>query len=45
MSDQTGAIVWTANYKAWGQCKTENHTKRDIWDSEIITNNIRFQGA
>ncbi len=44
MSDQTGAIVWTANYKAWGECKTENHTKRDIWDSEIITNNIRFQG-
>lgn len=44
MSDQTGVIVWTANYKAWGQCKPENHTKRDIWDSEIITNNIRFQG-
>ncbi len=44
MSDQTGAIVWSANYKAWGECKTENHTKRDIWDSEIITNNLRFQG-
>ncbi len=44
MSDQTGAIVWTANYKAWGTCKPENHTKRDIWNSEIITNNIRFQG-
>ena len=44
MSDQTGTIVWSANYKAWGECKTENHTKRDIWDSEIITNNIRFQG-
>ena len=44
MSDQTGAIVWSAEYKAWGECKTENHTKRDIWDSEIITNNLRFQG-
>ena len=44
MSDQTGAIVWTAQYKAWGECKSENHVKRDIWDSEIITNNIRFQG-
>ncbi|WP_423772180.1 RHS repeat-associated core domain-containing protein [Acinetobacter gerneri] len=44
MSDQTGAIVWTAEYKAWGECKPENHLKRDIWDSEIITNNIRFQG-
>ncbi|WP_353171880.1 RHS repeat-associated core domain-containing protein [Acinetobacter rudis] len=44
MSDQTGAIVWTAQYKAWGECRSENHVKRDIWDSEIITNNIRFQG-
>ncbi len=44
MSDQTGAIIWTAEYKAWGECKPENHLKRDIWDSEIITNNIRFQG-
>ncbi len=44
MSDQMGAIVWTAQYKAWGECKSENHVKRDIWDSEIITNNIRFQG-
>ena len=44
MTDQTGAIVWSAEYKAWGECKAKTFVKRDIWDSEIITNNIRFQG-
>ncbi|ENV32716.1 RHS repeat-associated core domain-containing protein [Acinetobacter gerneri] len=44
MTDQTGAIVWSAEYKAWGECKAKTLVKRDIWDSEIITNNIRFQG-
>ncbi len=44
MSNQTGAIVWKAQYKAWGECKLEQ-AKSDFFDnSEIISNNIRFQG-
>lgn len=63
MSDQSGAIVWTAEYRAWASEEKQStalreaqdesyarivnlktHLKRDIWDSKIITNNIRFQG-
>lgn len=44
MSNQTGAIVWKAQYKAWGECKVEQ-AKLDFFEnSEIISNNIRFQG-
>ncbi|MFX6292586.1 RHS domain-containing protein, partial [Acinetobacter baumannii] len=44
MSDQTGAIIWKAEYKAWGECKLEQ-TNSDFFEkSEIISNNIRFQG-
>ncbi|ENW35385.1 hypothetical protein F922_02383 [Acinetobacter baumannii NIPH 201] len=44
MNDHTGAIVWKAQYKAWGECKVEP-TKSDFFEnSEIISNNIRFQG-
>ncbi|RZH14378.1 RHS repeat-associated core domain-containing protein [Acinetobacter pittii] len=44
MSNQTGAIIWKAQYKAWGECKVEQG-KSDFFDnSEIISNNIRFQG-
>ncbi len=44
MSNLTGAIVWKAQYKAWGECKVEQ-AKSDFFEkSEIISNNIRFQG-
>ncbi|MDN8146347.1 RHS domain-containing protein, partial [Acinetobacter baumannii] len=23
MTDHTGAIIWKAEYKAWGECKAE----------------------
>lgn len=44
MSDQTGAIVWKAEYKAWGECKAEKAKSNFFENSEIISNNIRFQG-
>jgi len=44
MTDQTGAIIWKAEYKAWGECKAEKAKSNFFENSEIITNNIRFQG-
>ena len=63
MSDHTGAIIWTAQYKAWGElvsakqrfarAQDESYArsgksekvKSDFFEnSEIISNNIRFQG-
>ena len=45
MSDHTGAIIWKAVYKAWGECRTEEAKSNFFENSEIISNNIRFQGA
>ena len=64
MSDHTGAIIWTAQYKAWGELvsakqrfaraqdksyarsgKSEKVKSNFFENSEIISNNIRFQGA
>lgn len=44
MSDPTGAIIWKAEYKAWGECKADKANSNFFENSEIITNNIRFQG-
>ncbi|MGF2879681.1 RHS repeat-associated core domain-containing protein [Acinetobacter johnsonii] len=44
MSDHTGAIIWKAEYKAWGECKAEKAKSSFFENSEIISNNIRFQG-
>ncbi len=44
MSDHTGAIIWKAEYKAWGECRTEKAKSNFFENSEIISNNIRFQG-
>ena len=44
MTDHTGAIIWKAEYKAWGECKAEKAKSNFFEDSEIISNNIRFQG-
>jgi RHS repeat-associated protein len=44
MSNQTGAIIWKAQYKAWGECKVEQAKSDFFENSEIISNNIRFQG-
>ena len=44
MSDHTGAIIWKAEYKTWGECKTEKAKSNFFENSEIISNNIRFQG-
>lgn len=44
MSNKTGAIVWKAQYKAWGECKVEQAKSDFFENSEIISNNIRFQG-
>ncbi|EPF6424320.1 RHS repeat-associated core domain-containing protein [Acinetobacter baumannii] len=44
MTDHTGAIIWKAEYKAWGECKTERAKSNFFENSEIISNNIRFQG-
>ncbi len=44
MSNNTGAIVWKAQYKAWGECKVEQAKSDFFENSEIISNNIRFQG-
>lgn len=41
MSDHSGAIIWKAEYKAWGECKADSNF---FENSEIISNNIRFQG-
>lgn len=44
MTDHTGAIIWKAEYKAWGECKAERTKSNFFENSEIISNNIRFQG-
>ena len=44
MSDSQGQIIWKAQYKAWGECKAEKSESNFFENSEIITNNIRFQG-
>ncbi len=44
MSDHTGAVIWKANYLAWGECKAEKAKSNFFENSEIISNNIRFQG-
>ncbi|WP_269507813.1 RHS repeat-associated core domain-containing protein, partial [Acinetobacter baumannii] len=44
MTDHTGAIIWKAEYKAWGDCKAEKAKSNFFENSEIISNNIRFQG-
>ncbi|MDK4791001.1 MULTISPECIES: RHS repeat-associated core domain-containing protein [Acinetobacter] len=44
MTDHTGAIIWKAEYKAWGECKAEKAKSDFFENSEIISNNIRFQG-
>ena len=48
LSDHTGQIVWKAQYKAWGEFvsdKTFKDKSNFFENSEILTNNIRFQGA
>ena len=44
MSDLSGQIIWKAQYKAWGECKAEKVKSNFFENSEIISNNIRFQG-
>ncbi len=44
MTDHTGAIVWKAQYKAWGECKVKPAKSDFFENSETISNNIRFQG-
>lgn len=44
MTDHTGSIIWKAEYKAWGECKAERAKSNFFENSEIISNNIRFQG-
>lgn len=44
MSDSNGQVIWKANYKAWGECNSEKTKSNFFENSEIITNNIRFQG-
>ncbi|ERH70958.1 hypothetical protein N173_14035 [Acinetobacter baumannii EGD-HP18] len=44
MTDYTGSIIWKAEYKAWGECKAEKAKSNFFENSEIISNNIRFQG-
>ncbi|WP_228147195.1 RHS repeat-associated core domain-containing protein [Acinetobacter sp. ANC 3832] len=44
MSDHSGAIIWKAQYKAWGECRAEKNKSNFFENSEIISNNIRFQG-
>ena len=44
MSDHTGAIILKAEYKTWGECKIEKAKSNFFENSEIISNNIRFQG-
>ena len=48
LSDHTGQIVWKAQYKAWSELVSEKRSKDKsnfFENSEIPTNNIRFQGA
>ncbi|MEE7595541.1 RHS domain-containing protein [Acinetobacter baumannii] len=44
MTDHTGVVIWKAQYKAWGECKVEQAKSDFFENSEIISNNIRFQG-
>ncbi|AYO52823.1 RHS repeat-associated core domain-containing protein [Acinetobacter wuhouensis] len=44
MTDHTGSIIWKAEYKAWGECKPKKAKSNFFENSEIISNNIRFQG-
>ena len=44
MTDHIGSIIWKAEYKACGECKTEKARSSFFENSEIISNNIRFQG-
>ncbi|MCT9979923.1 RHS domain-containing protein [Acinetobacter sp. I-MWF] len=44
LSDLSGQIIWKAQYKAWGECKAEKVKSNFFENSEIISNNIRFQG-
>ena len=44
MTDHTGSIIWKAEYRAWGECKVEKIKSNFFENSEIISNNIRFQG-
>lgn len=47
LSDHKGQIVWKAQYKAWGELvsdKTSKDKSNFFENSEILTNNIRFQG-
>jgi RHS repeat-associated protein len=44
MSDLSGQFIWKAQYKAWGECKAEKVKSNFFENSEIISNNIRFQG-
>ncbi|MDC5098199.1 RHS domain-containing protein [Acinetobacter baumannii] len=44
MTDHTGSVISKAEYKAWSECKAEKAKSNFFEDSEIISNNIRFQG-
>lgn len=44
ITDYTGTVIWKANYLAWGECKAEKAKTNFFENSEIISNNIRFQG-
>ena len=47
LSNHAGQIVWKAQYKAWGELVLDDQVKQkaDFFEnSEILTNNIRFQG-
>ncbi|NHC05065.1 RHS repeat protein [Acinetobacter sp. 187] len=47
LSNHAGQIVWKAQYKAWGELVSEKTSKDKtnfFENSEILTNNIRFQG-
>lgn len=44
MSDAQGQMVWKAEYKAWGERVSAKSASNFFENSEIVTNNIRFQG-
>ncbi|WP_335953231.1 RHS repeat-associated core domain-containing protein [Acinetobacter higginsii] len=44
MSDTQGQMVWKAEYKAWGERVSAKLASNFFENSEIVTNNIRFQG-
>ncbi|ENX55387.1 hypothetical protein F902_03457 [Acinetobacter higginsii] len=44
MSDAQGQMVWKAEYKAWGERVSAKSASSFFENSEIVTNNIRFQG-